>query len=117
MSTGFLVGGVCYETASVANDAYFSSQPVLSRFDAALNYYISTEYKFVSGVWNRVSTAYGTGWSIPYGALVAVPPVFPPCYAPSESFADGVNIGWAVAGVLILVVFVYMTRSAMVSRG
>lgn len=118
MSTGFLVAGVCYETASAAADSYFSSKPVLSRFDAVAGYYISLSYEKINGVWNQVSTASGAGWSNPYTApVVVVPPVFPACYAPSESFADGVNIGWAVAGVLILVVFVYMARAAMVSRG
>lgn len=118
MSTGSLAAGVCFENVSLATDAYFSGLPPLSSYVSG-SYVFSPKYESVGGVWSLQSYASPVGGGGMFlNSSVAVPvPLFPACYAPSESFADGVNIGWSVAGVLILVVFVYMARSAMVSRG
>lgn len=103
MSTGFLFNSSCYENAVLAQDAYFSSQPVLSRFDSVAGYYITLSYQFVNGVWMKVSTASGAGWSNPYSApVVAVSPLFPSCLAPSEYFKNGVDFGWQLCAVLAL---------------
>lgn len=118
MSTGSLAAGVCFENVSLATDAYFSGLPPISSYVVGSVLY-SPKYEKITGVWKTQfyasPVAGGSSW-LNFSAVAPVPP-FPLCYSPLESFADGVNIGWAVAGVLILVVFIYMARAAMVSRG
>lgn len=111
MSTGTLVNGTCYETASVAVDAYFSSVPVAWFQDVNPLVHQVVKYEQVGGVWMR--SVYGDApWgSTLWSQTVAVPPVFPACYAPSESFADGVNAGYAFALCFSVVLLVAAARS------
>lgn len=107
MATGALSGGVCYESLSLATDSYFSALPPSSALDAATG--ITTQNSLVNtaGVWYRqqVSVSSAGVSSLVY-SVPAVSPTFPACYAPSEAFADGVNIGWAFAACMVIIVFV-----------
>lgn len=103
MATGLLVNNICYETAAQAADAYFSSLPVVS-FQDPLNLLVhqSVKFEFVAPNWLR--SVYG---EVPWGSslwsqTLAVPPAFPPCLAPSESFNLGLQFGAAFVGTLII---------------
>ena len=114
MTTGFLVGSTCLENASLAADSYFSSQPVVTFLSAnkvlTQNSYINPS----SGVWDLQQVQFSNSgfMSVNY-TVAASSPIFPACYAPSEAFADGVNIGWAFAAVLVIVVFVSAVRGVL----
>lgn len=111
MATGWLVNGVCFESPAEAQNAFFSSQPVLSHFDTVAGFYINIYFELIGGVWMRSSTASGANWSNVYAPSVPAPiPVFPACYSPSESFADGLAIGWAFAACMTVVFFVMVGR-------
>lgn len=107
MSTGTLSGGVCYESPSLATDAYFSAFPPSSALDAVTGVMTHNILVNIAGVWFRqqVSVSSAGVSSLVY-SVPAVLPVLPSCYAPSESFADGVNIGWAFSACMVIVVFV-----------
>lgn len=103
MATGFLVNSTCYDNAVMAQDAYFSSQPVLSRFDTVAGYYITLSYQLINGVWMKISTASGPNWSNPYTApVVAVPPLFPSCISNAEHFQNGLDFGWQLVAVIAI---------------
>lgn len=114
MATGSLAGGICYETAALATDAYFSGLPASSALFPS-GVLLSTQYlKDVSGLWNirQVSTDSLGVQTIVYQSVVS-PPLFSACYSPSESFADGVTIGWAVSAMLVIVLFVRVCKQLM----
>ncbi len=114
MATGFLVGSTCLENSSLAADTYFSSQPVVTFLSANK---VLTQDSYInpsSGVWDLQQVQFNSAGSLSVNYTVsAVPPVFPACYAPSEAFADGVNIGWAFAAVLVIVLFVSSVRGVL----
>lgn len=114
MATGSLVGGVCFETLSLAADDYFSGLPTNSVLSASGVLLSTSHYKDVSGDWmqKQVSTDVLGVQSVVYQVVVSPPP-FPACYSPAESFADGVDIGWAIACVLALILLVSAFRKMM----
>lgn len=106
MATGALSGGVCYESLSLATDAYFSALLPVS-YIKSTGAYTTVEHVYNAGVWKHYSyTTSSTGVVTTDYLIVATPPVFPACYSPSEAFADGVNIGWAFAACMVIIVFV-----------
>lgn len=109
MATGSLAGGVCYENVSLATDSYFAGLSPVSYYTSAGDL-ITTSYVQVSGVWNAQQTDLSAAGAFSIIYTVAAPvPSFAPCYAPSESFADGVTIGWALALVFGVVFFARIT--------
>lgn len=114
MATGSLTGGECYETVALATDVYFSGLPASSSLSAS-GVLLSTHYlKDSNGLWNikQISTDSLGVQTFVYQAVVSPPP-FPLCYSPSESFTDGVNIGWAVAAVMVIILFVRVCKQLM----
>lgn len=105
MNTGSLSAGVCYESALLATDAYFGNLvPVSYHIGSSL---VTISYIQVAGVWEiQKSSIDALGVSSVIYTVPALIPPYAPCYAPSESFADGVNIGWALAIVFGVVFFV-----------
>lgn len=114
MATGSLVGDVCYETVILATDGYFSGLPVQSVLSASGVLLTTEHFKDVAGNWNlkQVSMDALGVQSVIYQVAVSPPP-FPACYSASESFNDGMMIGWAVVGVMVLVVFVVAVKKMM----
>lgn len=114
MATGSLVGGVCYDTLSLATDAYFSGLPVLSVLSANGVVLTTSHFKDVAGDWNvkQVSTDAVGVQSIVYQVVEFAPP-FSSCYSPSESFADGIDIGWIIAAMCVAVLFVKVAKKIM----
>jgi hypothetical protein len=96
MATGSLSDGTCYENSALAADSYFSGLPPFV-FSSGTST-ITTYFNKVGAVWKNTQTkTSSTGVVTTNYSVNAVVPVFPTCYAPSEAFADGVNVGWALA--------------------
>lgn len=114
MATGSLVGDVCFETVILATDTYFSGLPVQSTLSVS-GVLLTTEHvKDVAGNWNlkQVSTDVVGVQSVVY-EVVVFPPPFPACYSASESFTDGMLIGWAIVAVMVLVLFVSAAKKLL----
>lgn len=98
MPSGFLSGGSCYESAGEAADNYFSTFPVLATQDQ-FGTVLTTKYIFQSPNWYKsVNYSNAYGGTVPVLSL-AVPPAFPSCVPPSESFVDGNILGAAILAV------------------
>jgi len=96
---GYLVGNRCYGSAGEATDAYYSTtRPALTPGTTTYESY----YSVVSGSWQQCRsqiTALGVrsgNVCVPTASLA-----FKEC-APEGYFADGLILGWAVAGVLVV---------------
>jgi hypothetical protein len=100
MATGSLSGGQCFDTNIEAIDGYFSSLSPFQYYDSNLKKSISITYQPVSGVAGTWQKSTQTGNAIVL--TPAVPPPFPLCNAPSEFFAQGLQIGSAIVAVLVL---------------
>ncbi|MDD5299925.1 MAG: hypothetical protein PHD65_05450 [Gallionella sp.] len=110
------MSGVCYETVALAQDAYFSGLPVQSSLTASGVLLTTQHVKDANSVWNikQVSTDTVGVQTVVYQVVVS-PPSFPACYSPFESFSDGVTIGWAVAAMLVVILFVRVCKQIMAS--
>lgn len=96
---GSRVGDRCFDTVSEASDQFFSSQAV--GHSAGVTSYLSW-FEKVGGVWylKRESVA-SNGAVTSLGSSGATVPVFPACSV-TDQFFDGMTIGWAVAGAMLL---------------
>lgn len=114
MATGSLSGGVCFENSFSAYDAYFSVLPTSSAVDPATGVVSQSSYVLTSGIWNiqQISISPSGVSSLVYSVPASLP-IFPACYAPSESFADGVTVGWSFATLMVVVVFVMFGKKLM----
>jgi hypothetical protein len=97
VTTGFLSGGVCYETVQNAVDAYFSGFPVVRSLNTNGDV-ITVSYVPVAGVWQEETDTYtatgkNPGTFTTYSA--AVPPNFQSCSSPTDQFQNGVDYGYA----------------------
>ena len=96
---GSLVFDKCYPSGSSAADAFFSAkEPVLN---AGSTSYL-TWFEQVGGVWyvKRQSIS-ETGVVTNLASSVATVPAFPSCDE-SQSFQDGLDVGWMLAALLVL---------------
>lgn len=95
---GALFDNRCYPDNSSAADAYFLS--VGPHFTAGSTSYLQ-EYLKVGGVWKiqRYSVA-SNGTVTTLTQSNAPTPAFPAC-DPTESFFDGMTLGWGVAGAIV----------------
>lgn len=99
MQTGSLTGGQCYETASAAADALWSSIPPFSYTLANPNKLITVSYLStgVSGEWIKQTDTNGVIVQVP-----VVNPAFSPCGSPSDYFSLGLEYGGALVAILAL---------------
>ena len=94
MAAGYIVSGQCVDVAASIDAYYSNTHPVQTAGNPA---YISTFSKTSSG-W--VQNTYENGTLI---ASVAAPtPTFSDCDT-TQTFFDGMQLGWAVAGAMVLV--------------
>lgn len=99
MPVGFLARGSCYESSREATDAYFSDFPI-STFLASTGITTVSRYTFITPSWYKQQyTITSAGVTSNPVNTLAVIPVFPPCTAPSEYFADGSSIGLSILAV------------------
>jgi len=92
-----LYNGVCYASVSDANDAYYSSVP--PAVTAGNTTYFS-QFTLYQGVWKLWTNTCVSGTCTTQG-YAFTGHGFPAC-DPSESFNDGMAMGWDVAGAMIL---------------
>lgn len=107
MATGYLYGSKCFASVSDAADAFF--QGGSPSFSSGSTSYLSW-FEKVSGVWQikRQSIA-SNGVITTLSESVATVPNFPTCDT-TESFADGMTVGWGVATVMVIAWCFMMVR-------
>lgn len=109
--TNSLVNSVCYPSASIAEDNFYSSVPAVIHVGATDSYQI-THVK-TSGGWVQLKQQISPSGSFSTVYSTAVtPPVFPPCDA-TQAYFDGMEIGWGVVGAMIAVSSVILIRKAL----
>lgn len=110
MATGLLVNGICFETAILAQDAYFSSQSVL-----LFSGNFSLRYEQQNGVWHKiVERIQNNGTFSLVSDTVALVPVFPVCMAPSEQYLDGMTFGFLLVSVMLIPWILSMLKKALI---
>lgn len=99
--TGAIHGQKCYPSQGEALDAYYS-QLAPAQTPGATSYVL--EYvKSAGGVWQLKSySVSSTGVWTTRSTTNAPVVTFPAC-DPSQSFVDGVTVGWGIATAMILV--------------
>lgn len=98
MAAGSLFQGVCYSTNAQAADAFFLSEG--PAFVSGSTSFLSW-FEQAGGTWVIVRqsiAANGVVSALP--SSVATVPVFPSCDV-TETFFDGMAIGWGVAGAMV----------------
>jgi hypothetical protein len=101
---GSLVFDKCYPSTGAAADAFFLSKgPVLSSGSVAW-------FEKVGGVWliKRQLISDDTGVTNLPSSLASIPS-FPECVV-MQSFTDGVQVGWAIAIVMLAAYGMVMVR-------
>ncbi len=95
---GYLVGNRCFGSIGEASDSYYSTtRPALTPGSVTYESY----YSVVSGGWKQCRSQISSTGVRSGNACVATASLqFQEC-SPASYFADGVVLGWAVAGVLI----------------
>lgn len=97
--------GVCYGVQQDAIDAFFQSIPPATFYDAG-NTVIQSYQKGETG-WSLIrETISSTGSGALNYSLPASDPLMGTCdhpYDPESNFLDGMELGWGVAGVMVIV--------------
>lgn len=95
---GYLVGNRCVGTVADAADLYYSTtRPALTPGTTTYESY----YSFVGSSWQQCRSQISSTGVRSSSVCVAVGPIeFRSC-APEAFFADGVLLGWSVAGALV----------------
>lgn len=98
MPAGAYFHGVCYPTTAQAEDAFFGSVgPALTSGSVS---YLSWYEK--NTVWQqRRQSIASNGVVTDLGAINATLPAFATC-DPTESFFDGMTLGWGLAAVMVI---------------
>lgn len=97
---GALFQNVCYATNSNAADAFFMAEGV--SYTAGSTSYQSWFEKNTSGVWQiKRQSISSTGVITNLTTSNATVPTFPAC-DPTESFFDGMTVGWGIALVMVI---------------
>lgn len=96
---GALFQGRCLGSNAEAVDAFYLSGS--ASVHAGSPAYMAW-FEKVSGVWTMYRTAIADNGAITQMQPVAAPvPVFPSC-DPTESFTDGMTVGWGIATAMVL---------------
>lgn len=107
---GALLNGKCFSTSSEAVDAYFSSAP--PSYTAGGTSYLA-EYVKSGAIWQiRRYQIASNGTTTTLNTVTAPLPTFPLC-DPTESFFDGVDVGWGVAAAIIVAASIRLMRRAV----
>jgi hypothetical protein len=101
MAAGHIVNGVCVDVAA-STDAYYSQLPPVA--SAGSPVYQTQATKDVS-TWYLNTTQDG----LPFSSFELVPPVFASCDT-TETFFDGLVLGWGVAGAMVAAYAVHLLR-------
>lgn len=105
MAVGFFSEGVCWAIAQEAIDAHFQSIPP-TILPSATNTIFNFYQKQGNGVWNSVKQTRSTTGALTTNFTVAeTNPILISCTTPNDpvtSFLSGVELGWAVAGVVVI---------------
>lgn len=108
--TNSLVGNVCYPTVSSATDAFFSSLPVSIITSSASTFRLL--HLKVGSQWKQNKVVYNsTGLETQIYTVDITAPTFPPC-DPTQSYFDGMQIGWGIVAAMIAVYAVILIRKA-----
>lgn len=102
---GAYFSGTCYASQGAALDAYYGESPLaLSGNGTALR------FEKQAGMWQVIGYHVEANGSLTYQSTTAAPvQTFPDC-DPSESFFDGVTIGWGIATAMVLAAAVARMR-------
>lgn len=96
---GALFNAHCYATVADASSAYYGWQP-MQQTAGTTSY--RNYYKWSGTVWQHIGESISsTGVVTQRWAVTAAQVGFPMCNE-SESFNDGITLGWAVAGVMVV---------------
>lgn len=98
-NTGFLSNGTCFETAQEASDNFYSLYVPLTWVDPVTGTNTKYYLPLVDG-FHLIWLQNGSVISNNLASLKSLPS----CLAPSESFQDGINVGWLV-GLVIVIAF------------
>ena len=109
-STASLVNGSCYVSAAAAADAFFSQQP--AAFTSGAVSYLSN-FQNDAGVWKLYQYSIDAAGAYTLrSATVATVPTFPLCDS-TESFFDGMAIGWGITLAIIAAYSFTQLRKAL----
>ena len=96
---GALVNGKCFTSNALAADDFFSSKE--SSYTPGTTSYHAW-FEKVSGVWQiKRQSISSTGVITNLTASNATVPTFPTC-SETETFTDGLSLGWLVATVIVM---------------
>ena len=96
---GYLVGGRCLDSVAAASDVYYSTtRPALTPGTTTYESY----YSYVSGSWQQCRSQISSVGVRSGNVCVAVGPLSFQSCEPQSYFTDGVVLGWAVGGALIV---------------
>lgn len=99
---GALYNGICYETLTSAQDAFFnSSAPVLYVMGSNNNKTVSMWFEKTSGEWKIHREEFAANGTVDlHQNTVTELPDFASC-DPYETFSDGITLGWHLAAVVV----------------
>lgn len=95
---GALLGEKCFINQSDALDAYYSAQ--LPSVTAGTTTYVS-EFVKVSGVWKVQRKSISSTGTVTAQTDANAPVISFPTCVEGQNFADGLTVGWGIAGAMI----------------
>jgi hypothetical protein len=102
---GYFENGICYAEQQQAIDAHFQSiQPTITNATTTIKH----EYiKQTDLSWSLVKTSFSSNGSVTQNySITAGTPIFSTCELPNDptsNFLTGMELGWAVATVMVIV--------------
>jgi hypothetical protein len=108
--TNSLVNSVCYPSASIAEDNFYSAIPPVIHVGETDSYQITHVKTSEGWVQLKQQISSSGSFSTVYSTVVT-PPTFPPCDA-TQAFFDGMEIGWGVVAAMAAVTSVILIRKA-----
>lgn len=108
---GYLSNGVCWQNQTDAADALFqNAQPAFTTYQGLLGSSVSIHdyyQRAATGEWFYVHDIYNSSFTLVNHYVKALfVPIFASCELPNDpttNFITGVELGWAVATVMIIV--------------
>jgi hypothetical protein len=111
MATGYFAEGFCWATTQEATDAHFQSIPP-TILTTTTTQSIAEFVRQASGVWNMThATQNATGVRTQQYSVAYPQPTFTVCQlpnSPSQSFQDGLLLGW---GIVLAMALAYAYKS------
>ena len=100
MATGTTFGGRCFASDAEAVDAYYSAVPpnVVSGVTSYMVQFVKD-----AGIWKTQSfSRTGINPWVLESMQIAPVPMFASCDGSDQQFADGLGVGWAIVGVVVI---------------